>query len=104
MATARWRKIGTVGVDAGMVWIGDPCYVIHQSSQQLAQGGMGADWDGFLTLLYDGKNDGSEFDRTGSKEMPLGVAVHSGYGDGAYDVFAKVDASGLVREVKVVFA
>lgn len=25
----KWERVGTIGVDAGLCWIGDPCYVLH---------------------------------------------------------------------------
>jgi len=105
MARDKWVKIGTVGVDAGMVWIGDPCYILHQPSEQLAQFGLGKTWDEFVENLYDGADaDDCQFEQTGAKDMKLGVAVRSGFGDGAYDVYAKIDhASGRIAEVKIKF-
>ena len=25
----KWEQVGVIGVDAGICWIGDPCYVFH---------------------------------------------------------------------------
>jgi len=29
MSSKRWKQEGTVCVDAGMIWIGDPCYFVR---------------------------------------------------------------------------
>jgi hypothetical protein len=26
----NWKLIGHIGVDAGLCWIGDPCYILHR--------------------------------------------------------------------------
>ena len=25
----EWEHIGEIGVDAGLCWLGDPCYILH---------------------------------------------------------------------------
>ena len=48
----KWELVGTIGVDAGMCWIGDPCYVLHADPTPKA---IGKDWDEFCDLLEDSK-------------------------------------------------
>lgn len=95
-----WHKVGVIGVDAGLCWVGDPCYVLHKDDDKPKD--IGADWHGFYNKLddrmvplmqqfsYDGGHKG------------LGVCVSTGCGDGIYPVFAKVK-DGMVSELKVVF-
>jgi hypothetical protein len=46
------RQIGEVGIDAGLCWIGDPCYILHADPMPKA---IGKDWSEFCDLLDDGK-------------------------------------------------
>jgi hypothetical protein len=90
---SKWVKVGEIGVDAGMVWIGDPCYILHTEEPVK---GIGKDWGEFCDLLPDNGPLMKEFDGG------LGCVVGSGDGDGCYDVRARVK-NGRVYEVKVVF-
>lgn len=74
-------KIGEIGVDAGLVWIGDPCYIWEDGTAQEQIG----DWSKFCAALEDTphpqhKNFGT-----------LGVAASSGLGDGRYPVYAEIE-------------
>lgn len=31
--TEGWKLTGHFAVDAGIVWIGDPCYILHSKDQ-----------------------------------------------------------------------
>ncbi len=33
MNKTKWEKIGQIGVDAGLCWIGDPCYILHKEEE-----------------------------------------------------------------------
>jgi hypothetical protein len=79
--------IGYVGVDSGMVWLGDPCYIAGRDSDALV--------DSILA------------DQTGGIATPLGdlggFAVTTPYGDGVYPVRVHRDAGGRVLRLEVDF-
>ncbi len=29
-----WEKVGVVGVDAGLLWLGDPCYILDKDGSR----------------------------------------------------------------------
>ena len=91
-----WERIGYVGVDAGLIWVGDPCYILHKDPTA-AQGydrppsTIGKDWGEFCSLLR--LDDPNRSHWSFSYELGhegLGVCVSSGYGDGTYPVYAKL--------------
>ena len=102
-----WEKVGIIGVDAGLCWIGDPCYIVPKKGGELS--GTFANWDEFCTQL--GAQDVAQGARTeGVVSWPfkaghkgLGVSVSSGYGDGTYPVYIKRGIDGRIAEAKVVF-
>tara|TARA_R100000687_G_scaffold78839_1_gene72529 strand:- start:47 stop:355 length:309 start_codon:yes stop_codon:yes gene_type:complete len=89
MSKRKLKLIGHMGVDAGMCWIGDPCYVLPDD----ARNNPGANWDEFCSAMR----------RTSHKEFPEGVCVTTGYGDGNYPVYADIDKDGLIHSVMVEF-
>jgi len=106
----EWRKVGEIGVDAGVCWIGDPCYVIpskknhygHKSSFE--ELGL-TDWGKFCDSIEYGAPTLQQYNYPAG-HSGLGVLVSSGFGDGTYDVYAKViktDWGTRVKELKVVF-
>jgi hypothetical protein len=42
------KQIGEIGVDAGLCWIGDPCYILHKEHPPKA---IGTSWDEFCDIL-----------------------------------------------------
>lgn len=99
MKKSNWEKVGVIGVDAGLCWIGDPCYIIGKdASEQPVE-----TWEEFCNKLFANKD-------TNTMQWPyklghpgLGVTVSTGYGDGEYDVFVRRTSGGRIAEVKVVF-
>ncbi len=92
------KQIGEIGVDAGLCWIGDPCYILHKEPPPQA---IGKDWDEFCDTL----TSSSEF-RQYDYDLGhpgLGVVVSTGYGDGTYPVFAEVNEEGHIAKVWVEF-
>ena len=83
-----------VYVDAGCIWIGDPCYVMGDDASFRVH-----DWiDGFCNKL----------DSNNSINKPLGegigLCIDSGYGDGRYPVDVEYDSrSGRVKSVTITF-
>lgn len=94
MARAAWKKIGQVGVDAGCVMIGDPCYLLDPETGQVRfdyeADVCGVDWSTHRQLAH----------RWGGGARA--VLVKSGFGDGIYDVEALIQ-DGTVLEVRIRF-
>jgi hypothetical protein len=99
------QKIGEVGVDAGMIYVGDPCYI---GKTDLGRTDDKA-WEDFLTGIAGSKGyleshatvvgalpNGSPFD--------AGVVVVSGHGDGVYPVFAEFASDGSIARITVEFS
>ena len=99
-----WIQVGAIGVDSGTVTVGDACYQL--SGDALAKV-MGHDGKAAMFGVRSGEfnrvtdpnrsqvvtNDHQEF-----------VTVQSGFGDGSYPVYVRIDdASGRVAEIRVVF-
>ena len=103
-----WKKVGKVSVDAGILWLGDPCYIMHPWNGIPKD--VGKSWDEFVEILSEKEKKskakdvetGLQFNHDGGYEG-LGVVVSTGYGDGIYDVFVKNDDDGRIAEVKIVF-
>ena len=99
MPKTDWQQVGEIGVDAGMCWIGDPCYILTDtptesgapSYDDLCDKLENANWPKTLQLQYALGHNG------------VGVVVETGYGDGCYPVYVKLNSEGRVVEVKVVF-
>ena len=96
--------IGRVGVDAGLMYIGDPCYFI---GRPLGSTGVWtpertreADeaWDRFYKN-YIGEDERRDFYVI---ERGLGMVVRTGWGDGSYPVEVTMK-QGRVASVKVTF-
>lgn len=106
-----WRTVGKVAVDAGMLWIGDPCYILFRETPP----DLGGNWKELVRRIFAREQDSAhpgvaQFKRDPSEEGhdpnfdALGVTVATGFGDGVYDVEARYDAeTGRIAEVRVVF-
>lgn len=90
-----WRKVGEIGVDVGMCWIGDPSYILFKTAKTRAKS-LGNSWDDFI-----GAGDDGQFNYDHGAPG-LGVCVSTGYGDGTYPVEARI-VDGRVAEVRIVF-
>ena len=86
------KIIGHIGVDAGLCWIGDPCYVLPDG----ATDNPGGSWSAFCDALGDEMPTTKNFNG-------VGVCVSTGYGDGSYPVTADIQ-DGRVMSVTVNFS
>lgn len=76
------RVIGQVGVDAGLIWIGDPCYIINREEERKYKS-LGKTWGDFCELL--GNKSYKSFNYDAGHEG-LGVCTSTKHGDGCYNV------------------
>ena len=78
------KLIGNMSVDAGLCWVGDPCYVLGDEASSRVH-----DWDEFCERLDSNNKNWS---------APLGegtgFAVHTGFGDGSYPVYIETSDEG----------
>lgn len=99
-------EIGEVGVDAGLIFISDPCYcVTPDASEHPAQ-----TWDDFCDQLREKEKLREAEGLPGTAQWNyrmghpgLGVSVESGYGDGVYPVYATYTEDGRIAKVEVIF-
>lgn len=91
------RRIGSVGVDAGILWIGDPFYIMGDEASNRV-----TDWKQFCAATFYKQN---EIKNTHGVSAPLGpgtgFVVPTAYGDGVYDVFVEYDRNGNAKKLIV---
>ncbi len=93
------RYIGEIGVDAGLCWVGDPCYILHR--EELPQS-IGKNWGEFCQLVRANSNEYTQF-AYDLGHPGLGMVVSTGYGDGVYPVYAEFNGEGRIAKVSVEF-
>lgn len=79
--------VGAVGVDSGLLWIGDPSYVLFETPAS-----VGKDWGEFCDILKD------------RSHMPFGhdgVVTSTGVGDGLFAVYHLLDSKGRIDGVEI---
>lgn len=86
--------VGEVFVDAGCIWVGDPCYVMGDDASKRVH-----DWQ---------KDFCDKLDHSERVNEPLGkgmgLCIDSGYGDGRYRVEVITDrVSGRNAQVIITF-
>lgn len=93
----KWENAGYISVDAGLCWIGDPCYIVGDDASSKFN-----TWEEFLEKITDIDKEGHvELPHQNSQIPGLGVACTTG-GDGCYPVYVQ-KRNGRVVAVKVVF-
>lgn len=93
-----WQLVGHFGVDAGIVWIGDPCYILHKEPKNLPKT-LGTDWGDFCNKLGD---DTTVFGYRSDQTEGLGIVCQTGYGDGSYPVYVRKE-DGVVVAIFIDF-
>lgn len=99
----KWQKIGVIGVDAGLCWVGDPCYILDNRCNKDRPKDVGKDWKGFCENFFEKEEAGNYQFNYDAGHAGLGVCVPSGYGDGKYNVYARKNDEGRIVEIKVNF-
>jgi len=95
--TKETRTIGEIGVDAGLCWIGDPCYCVTPDADEHPA----ETWSEFCGLLGNEHPTIQQFNyKLG--HPGLGICVSTGFGDGVYPVTAEI-IDGRVASVTVTF-
>ena len=97
----EWEKVGTFDVDAGLCWIGDPCYIIGCEDLDYPY----LNWDDFCNELFKKDENGvTEWGHGGKSSQGKGLTIQTGYGDGEYPVYVKRNTEGVIIEVRIVFS
>ena len=101
MKTKERELIGHVGVDAGCVQIGDPCYTHEEAGDwsdyctkvltEMEEPHTNDHYKNFAQVPYDRGHEGKA------------IVVSSGYGDGFYPVTVTRNDDGRIASVLVTF-
>jgi len=98
-------KVGQVGVDAGMVMVGDPCYLDKFTDHEYDDAKVEAQKaSGKYDYSYSGAC-AATLSNNSAGQLGRGdaVAVSSGYGDGVYPVYATYNHEGRIVKLEVIF-
>lgn len=74
------KILGFIAVDSGLIWVGDPCYVLHADKLPKS---LGENWVNFCNILGTKDSKQFEFD---TKINGLAVVSSTLHGDGYYPV------------------
>lgn len=96
--------VGDVFVDAGAIWVGDPCYVISSDADydKIA-------WNEFCHLWFE---FGSVEHRLKNSPAPhvseplgggIGLVIDTAWGDGSYPVYVEYNENGRPSKVTIEF-
>lgn len=88
------RLIGHVGVDAGIVVVGDPCYLVA--------GGAPVDpqWQDVVRQVFDQGNP-LRIEGTSAVQVEGTIMTTTPGGDDLYPVYADVDDSGQILSLRI---
>jgi hypothetical protein len=93
---------GVIGVDAGLCWVGDPCYILHREGEEDTPKSIGRNWMEFCDSLGSDYPTVKQFNYD-LGHPGLGVCVSTGYGDGVYPVMVTKNSEGRVVRVTIEF-
>ena len=83
------QLIGRFGVDSGQAMVGDPCYL--------------ESWGQDNEFNYDKACDVTIKNKFGVLSHGMSVVFETGYGDGAYPVYAELNEDGRVARITIDF-
>jgi len=92
----KLEHVGVCGVDAGLIWIGDPCYIASKDASHVFE-----DWPRFCDLIENDKSTQQFCYNNGF--AGLGVLIKNFGGDGVYPVFIRKNKHGEVTEAVIKF-
>jgi hypothetical protein len=99
----KWELAGEIGVDAGLCWIGDPCYLKYTP---LGENMPDEAWHEFLEQMYkleeESGHPGLARWKYPAGHEGVGITSMTGHGDGLYPVYVRKD-NGCVAELRIVF-
>ena len=95
-----WEVAGEIGVDAGLCWVGDPCYCVTPDGNEHPA----PTWSEFCDKLAAIEHGNVAQWKYKMGHAGLGVSVETGYGDGCYKVYVRRNAEGRVMRVMVDFS
>jgi hypothetical protein len=97
MSLNDFAYVGSVWVDAGCVFVGDPCYSITSDADHQVE-----TWSEFSDRLFDKKHEITndvvapfKGHLSDAPEAGLGLVISSGFGDGSYPVYVKYSDEGI---------
>ena len=95
-----WVRAGEIGVDAGLCWVGDPCYCVTPDANEHPA----ETWQEFCEQL-PGSDDQHD---NGVKQWNFraghpGLGVSVSIDDGCYPVYVRRACDGRIAELRVVF-
>ena len=108
------RKIGSIGVDSGQVFITDPCYIKHTEQgngqwnvDRVKNENGEIDWISQNDPTLDNKKNFytkvCEANKNGFAEVELGVVMSTTHGDGEYAVEGIFDDDGQFMGIFIDF-
>ncbi len=74
MSDDGWKLIGHFSVDAGLCWIGDPCYILHkdknaEKKHDQPPKDIGKDWGDFCDKLHSERGIDPALDKLSADEL-----------------------------------
>jgi len=89
-----WKRIGDCGVDAGLLFIGDPCYLSRKdwlgdkATEEEKEGNPFRNWSSFCDKLFK-HEDANKTSLSPVREMVIkqGTVFGTIHGDGSYGVY-----------------
>jgi hypothetical protein len=96
---SEWLKVGHVDVDAGLVHVGDPCYI--SDGKNYAE-----NWSAFCDWLDLNEDEVTAVSQVKHEsENPGKAVVLGGFGgDGSYGVYIRRNHHGMTAQVLIDFA
>lgn len=84
-------KIGSIDVDSGTVFVGDPCYTITDDASHRIK--TWREWCAKLSW------SGERYNVTEPAGEGIGLSIPTPYGDGAYPVYAELEGGRVARVI-----
>jgi len=83
------RQIGRVGVDSGIVVVGDPAYLVAGGSEN------DPEWQTVVAKIFDESNP-RRIEGTSAVEVEATIMTTTPHGDDLYPVYAQMDGEQVV--------